>query len=319
MTSDGALAELPRQLVNDQVLQQLLGQKNAEIAVADAGRAFFVAGLTEISSQIPIVVVTSTVREAETLCDDLDVWLGKERVRHFPAWETLPFERVSPATETMGKRLELLNRLQSRNPPDVVVVPVRALLQRINPEARNAQLLELRRGSRADLSELSQSLVAKGYRREFQVEHRGEFAIRGGILDIFPSTGSSPVRADLWGDEVERLSEFSISNQRSTAEIQSVIIAPARELLPTRQVRERALELLETEPWGREQWERLAAGEFFDGMESWLPWLTSEELILGDMLQSNALVLLLDPKRLRDRSSELIADCLLYTSPSPRD
>ena len=308
MTSDGALAELPRQLVNDQVLQQLLGQKNAEIAVADAGRAFFVAGLTEISSQIPIVVVTSTVREAETLCDDLDVWLGKERVRHFPAWETLPFERVSPATETMGKRLELLNRLQSRNPPDVVVVPVRALLQRINPEARNAQLLELRRGSRADLSELSQSLVAKGYRREFQVEHRGEFAIRGGILDIFPSTGSSPVRADLWGDEVERLSEFSISNQRSTAEIQSVIIAPARELLPTRQVRQRALELLETEPWGREQWERLAAGEFFDGMESWLPWLTSEELILGDMLQSNALVLLLDPKRLRDRSSELIAE-----------
>ena len=86
MTSDGALAELPRQLVNDQVLQQLLGQKNAEIAVADAGRAFFVAGLAEISSQTPIVVVTSTVREAETLCDDLDVWLGKERVRHFPAW-----------------------------------------------------------------------------------------------------------------------------------------------------------------------------------------------------------------------------------------
>ena len=248
MTSDGVLAGLPRQLVNDQVLQQLLGQKNAEIAVADAGRAFFVAGLAEISSQTPIVVVTSTVREAETLCDDLDVWLGKERVRHFPAWETLPFERVSPATETMGKRLELLNRLQSRNPPDVVVVPVRALLQRINPEVRDARLLELRRGSRADLSELSQSLVAKGYRREFQVEHRGEFAIRGGILDIFPSTGSSPVRADLWGDEVERLSEFSISSQRSSAEIPSVIIAPARELLPTRQVRQRAPELIENEP-----------------------------------------------------------------------
>lgn len=308
MTSDGALAGLPRQLIDDPVLQKLLGQKNAEVAVTEAARAFFVAGLADISSQTPIVVVTSTVSEAETLRDDLEIWLGKGRVRYFPAWETLPFERVSPATETMGKRLELLNLLQSQNPPDVVVVPVRALLQRINPEVRAVQLLELRRGSRADLSELSDSLVGKGYRREFQVEHRGEFAIRGGILDIFPSTGTFPVRADLWGDEVERLSEFSISNQRSTAEIQSVIIAPARELLPTGQVRERALELLETEPWGREQWERLANGEFFDGMESWLPWLTSEELVLGDMLDSKALVLLLEPKRLRDRSSELIAE-----------
>jgi len=113
---------------------------------------------------------------------------------------------------------------------------------------------------------------------------------------------------DLWGDEIERLSEFSVSDQRSNAEINSVLIPPARELLPTSKIRERASELLETEPWGREQWERLAAGEFFDGMESWLPWLMKEELVLGDILQSDALVLLLDPKRLKDRSSELIAE-----------
>ncbi len=308
MTSDGALAGLPRQLIDDQVLQQLLGQKNAEVAVTHAARAFFIAGLAEISSQAPIVAVTSTVREAETLSDDLEIWLGKDRVRSFPAWETLPFERISPATETMGKRLELLNRLQLQNAPDVVVVPVRALLQRINPETLDIQLSKLRRGSKVDLSELSKFLVETGYRRELQVEHRGEFAIRGGILDIFPSTGASPVRVDLWGDEVERLSEFSVSDQRSTVETNSVTLAPARELLPTRQVRERATGLLKTEPWGREQWERIAAGEFFDGMESWLPWLMSEELIFGDILPSNALVLLLDPKRLRDRSSELIAE-----------
>ena len=78
MTSDGALAGLPRQLADDQVLQQLLGKKNAEVVVADAARAFFVAGLADISSKRPLVVVTSTVREAETLCDDLDVWVGKE-------------------------------------------------------------------------------------------------------------------------------------------------------------------------------------------------------------------------------------------------
>ncbi len=308
MISDGALAGLPHHLADDQVLRQLLGRKSAEVAVAQPGRAFFIAGLADISSQKPILVVTSTAREAETLCDDLEIWLSKERVKYFPAWETLPFERISPATETMGNRVEMLHGIQSGNSPDVLVAPVRSLLQRINPESRNVQILELRRGATADLSKLSESLVATGYRREFQVEHRGEFAIRGGIVDIFPSTRAYPVRVDLWGDEIERLSEFSVSDQRSNAEINSVLIPPARELLPTSKIRERASELLETEPWGQEQWERLAAGEFFDGMESWLPWLMKEELVLGDILQSDALVLLLDPKRLKDRSSELIAE-----------
>ena len=308
MISDGALAGLPHHLADDQVLRQLLGRKSAEVAVAQPGRAFFIAGLADISSQKPILVVTSTAREAETLCDDLEIWLSKERVKYFPAWETLPFERISPATETMGNRVEMFHGIQSGNSPDVLVAPVRSLLQRINPESRNVQILELRRGATADLSKLSESLVATGYRREFQVEHRGEFAIRGGIVDIFPSTRAYPVRVDLWGDEIERLSEFSVSDQRSNAEINSVLIPPARELLPTSKIRERASELLETEPWGQEQWERLAAGEFFDGMESWLPWLMKEELVLGDILQSDALVLLLDPKRLKDRSSELIAE-----------
>lgn len=308
MISDGALAGLPHHLADDQVLRQLLGRKSAEVAVAQPGRAFFIAGLADISSQKPILVVTSTAREAETLCDDLEIWLSKERVKYFPAWETLPFERISPATETMGNRVEMFHGIQSGNSPDVLVAPVRSLLQRINPESRNVQILELRRGTTADLSKLSESLVATGYRREFQVEHRGEFAIRGGIVDIFPSTRAYPVRVDLWGDEIERLSEFSVSDQRSNAEINSVLIPPARELLPTSKIRERASELLETEPWGQEQWERLAAGEFFDGMESWLPWLMKEELVLGDILQSDALVLLLDPKRLKDRSSELIAE-----------
>ena len=306
--SKGALAGLPRHLADDQLLSQLLGRKSAEVVVTQAGRAFFVAGIAEVSTQKPIVVVTSTAREAETLCDDLEIWLGKDRVRYFPAWETLPFERISPATETMGNRLEILHGIQTGRGPDVLVAPVRSLLQRINPEVRDVEVLELRRGDRADLSKLATSLVANGYRREFQVEHRGEFAVRGGILDIFPATSAYPVRVDLWGDELERLSEFSVSDQRSTVEIDSVAIPPARELLPTIQIRERASALFEAEPWGREQWDRLAVGEFFDGMESWLPWLMEEELVLGDLLQSDALVLLLDPKLLKDRSSELIAE-----------
>ena len=126
--SEGALAGLPRHLADDQLLSQLLGRKSAEVVVAQAGRAFFVAGIAEVSTQKPIVVVTSTAREAETLCDDLEVWLGKDRVRYFPAWETLPFERISPATETMGNRLEILHGIQTGRGPDVLVAPVRSLL-----------------------------------------------------------------------------------------------------------------------------------------------------------------------------------------------
>src|SRR5690606_18186346 len=110
-------------------------------------------------------------------------------------------------------------------------------------------------------------------RREELVEHRGEFARRGAIIDVFPSTGDAPIRIDLWGDEVDRLTTFSPSDQRSVADVAEALIFPARELIPTERVRERAARLVATEPWGREQWERLAEGALFDGMESWLPWL----------------------------------------------
>jgi len=304
----GPLSSLPSRISNDGVLNQLLGKKNAEVAVSEAARAFFIAGLAEVSNQAPLLVVTPSANEAEILGNDLEIWLGKGRVGAFPAWETLPFERVSPGIETMGRRVDFLSRLTLGRSPDVVVAPIRALLQRLTGDTSETEVLEVHRGGTADLSVLSESFIALGYRRESQVEHRGEFAVRGGIMDIFPATADSPIRLDLWGDEVERLTEFSVVDQRSTSEINSVTIAPAREMRPTLAIRERAKELITSEPWGREQWERVADGQLFDGMESWLPWLVSEELVLADLLSSEALVLLIDPKRLKDRSLDLIAE-----------
>ena len=92
-----------------------------------------------------------------------------------------------------------------------------------------------------DPAELVAELVRCGYRREYLVEHRGEVALRGSIVDVFPSTADAPVRIDLWGDEVDRLSEFSVHDQRSTGDVAEVDIFPARELLPTDEVRERAV------------------------------------------------------------------------------
>jgi transcription-repair coupling factor (superfamily II helicase) len=114
------------------------------------------------------------------------------------------------------------------------------------------------------------------------------------------------VRIDLWGDEVDRLTEFAVADQRSTHDLDCAEIFGCRELLATDEVKERAERLVGAEPWGREQWERLSQGLTFDGMESWLPWLTEGEHLLPDLIGDSAQVLLIDPRRMRDRAAELL-------------
>jgi transcription-repair coupling factor (superfamily II helicase) len=189
--------------------------------------------------------------------------------------------------------------------PDVVVAPVRALLQRLGPFEEAATPVRVAPGDRLDQHDLVERLVALGYRREYQVEHRGELAVRGGIVDVYPSTAELPVRIDLWGDEVDRLTEFDPGDQRSLDALEEVEVFGCREVLPTAAVRARAAALVGTEPWGRAQWERLAEGQLFDGMESWLPWLVDDERVLADLVGPGGLVVLVDPRRVRDRAAEL--------------
>jgi transcription-repair coupling factor (superfamily II helicase) len=188
----------------------------------------------------------------------------------------------------------------------VLVAPIRSLLQRLGPHVEELAPVVVTKGTQIDPEDLVARLVAMGYRREYQVEHRGELAVRGSIVDVFGSTDDGPVRIDLWGDEVDRLSEFSVSDQRSTGDVDAVELWGCRELLPTPEIRERAARLVAEAPWGREQWERLAEGMTFDGMESWLPWLTVDERLLVDLIPDDGLVLLVEPRRMRDRAAELL-------------
>jgi transcription-repair coupling factor (superfamily II helicase) len=304
-----ALSSLPALLREHPAVVDLLGGDGRVVAVPEAPRAFFVAGLAALSERAPILVAVPTGTEAERLAHDLRQLLpAATDVDVFPAWETLPFERVSPAVETMGRRLRTMWRLQQGGEqlPRVVVAPVRALVQRLGPHVEDVDPVVVQPGAVIDQEDLVRRLAAAGYRREYQVEGRGEFAVRGSIVDVYPSTADHPVRIDLWGDEVDRLQSFSIADQRSTGDVECAEIFPCRELLPTDDVRERADALIPTEPWGREHWERLAEGALFDGMESWLPWLTEDEHLLPDLLPDDALVLLVEPKRMRDRAQELL-------------
>ena len=303
------LGALQRLLDADLALESVLGRRNAVLAVPDAARALAIAALARQTERRPIVVATPTTADAERLLNDLSLFLGPDDVASFPAWETLPFERVSPSIETMAQRVRTLWYLRDpERAPAVVVAPARALVQRLAPHAGEIDPIVLGAGDVVDATELVAQLIAFGYRREYQVEHRGEVAVRGSIVDVYPATAEAPIRIDLWGDEVDRITEFGVDDQRSSVTLSEVTIFPCRELLPNEQVRERAQALVATEPWGREQWDRLADGQFFEGMESWVPWLVEDEQVLFDRLAADALVILVEPQRLRDRAHDIAAE-----------
>jgi len=306
-TTAPALAPLARLLAEEPALRAVIN-RDPVVAVPEAARSVFVAALADVTSRRPIVVAVPTDAEAERLTHDLAQLLPPDQVERYPAWETLPFERVSPSLETMGRRLRVLWRLRTGALPAVVVAPVRALVQRLGPHVEEIEPIAVRPGQQVDREELVERLVAMGYRREYQVESRGEVAVRGSIVDVYPVTDDHPVRIDLWGDEVDRLSAFGVADQRSTHDVPDALVFPARELLPTPEVRARASALIGAEPWGAESWERLAEGQVFDGMESWLPWLTDNEHLLPDLLPDDALVLVCEPRRMRDRAQGLMEE-----------
>jgi transcription-repair coupling factor (superfamily II helicase) len=308
VTARGALAPLLALLRNDETFSGLRDLRTAVVAVPEPVRAFAVAGIAQASRRHPTVVAMPTNAESERLVHDLEAFLGRDEVDLCPAWETLPFERVSPGVETMGRRLRTMWRLKGdgAQAPKVLVAPVRSLLQRLGPHVEDSAPVVVAKGDQIDPQELVARLVGMGYRREYQVEHRGEIAVRGSIVDVFGATADVPVRIDLWGDEVDRLSEFSVGDQRSTVDVAVAELFGCRELRPTDEVRNRARGLVSSAPWGRDQWERLAEGQVFDGMESWLPWVSDDEHLLVDLLPPGALVLLVEPRRMRDRAGELL-------------
>ncbi|MBV14296.1 MAG: transcription-repair coupling factor [Acidimicrobiales bacterium] len=303
------LSGLPDLLEDEPALASVLGRRHATLAVPEPARAIVLAAVARQAGRYPLVVAVPTGSEAEFLAADLRLYLGHDNVELFPAWETLPFERVSPGVETMGRRLHVLHRLSSlADRPQVVVASGRALVQRLGPGAGDVEPILIGPGDVVDQTLLVSDLVAAGYRREYQVEHRGEVAVRGSIVDVWPSTSEAPVRIDLWGDEVDRLCEFGVADQLATISRAEVEILPCRELILDGEVRERAAALVGEQPWGREQWDRLSSGELFDGMESWLPWLSGDERVLFDLLDDDSLVVALEPRRLRDRIADLQAE-----------
>ena len=258
----------------------------------------------------PVLLVTSTYREAEELTASLEGLLPPDQVAYYPAWETLPHERLSPRSDTVGRRLAVLRRLTGHDdqpPPRVIVAPVRSVLQPQVKGLGELQPVRLAVGEDVDLGDLARALVDAAYIRVDLVERRGEFAVRGGIVDVFPPTEEHPVRVDFFGDTVEEIRYFSVADQRSGEETLAEITAsPCRELLLTDAVRARAKALAEQHPELIEMLDKIVQGHAVDGMEALSPALVDGMELLVDLLPAGTHVLVCDPELVRGRAIELV-------------
>jgi transcription-repair coupling factor (superfamily II helicase) len=279
------------------------------------------AGAARISGATPnqpspfVLAITATAREAEDLTSALGSLLPNPHgAAYFPAWETLPHERLSPRSDTSGRRLAVLRRLVKPDADDprsgplqVVATPIRSVLQPLVGGLGELDPVRLDIGDQAELEDVVTRLVEIGYARVDLVTNRGEIAVRGGILDVFPPTEEHPLRVEFFGSEVEEIRPFKAADQRSLGiATDSLWAPPCRELLLTGAVRHRAKQLAAEYPGLGEVLGKLADGITVEGMEAFAPLLADRMELLFDSLPKGAIAIACDPERIRTRAADLV-------------
>ncbi|AMM20221.1 transcription-repair coupling factor [Frondihabitans sp. PAMC 28766] len=325
MILQGVIPALSRASTFDAALAQ--ARRSTDFSLVDGLRVPLLAGLlerrTEAADGAPqaLLVITATGRESEAVRISLASYVPDAEIIEFPAWETLPHERLSPSAETVGKRIHALRRLAAWSAaadldpvaraeplkPIVVVAGVRAALQPISDNLADIDPVVLTTGGRGyDLGVIALQLVDLAYARVDMVTRRGEFAVRGGILDVFPPTAEHPVRVDFFGDEVDQMRCFAVADQRSLdTEITTVELPPSREMLLTEPVRQRAREMQHEFPSLAQMLEKIGQGIPVEGMESLAPALVHRLVPLTHYLPASCAIAVLSPERVVSRAQSL--------------
>jgi transcription-repair coupling factor (superfamily II helicase) len=260
--------------------------------------------------------VTPDAKSADALAEDLRVLLGEPpaeeggRVRPFPRHDTLPYDRFSPQPFVVAQRMDVLHRWASGDGDAVVVAPITSLALRVPSRAAlRARTLDVAVGQWLDREELVAKLVAAGYARMTIVEERGELAVRGGIVDVFPPQRARPVRIELLGDDVESIREFDAASQRSQERIGSVSLPPPREIQLDRDLvieRSAAIRAAAAAQGADaratdEMLDALLRGSLPPGAEALAAWLQPETETVFDYLPEGALVAIEEPEAAFER------------------
>ena len=213
---------------------------------------------------------------AARLAESVAFFAPDLEIQTFPAWDCLPYDRVSPNPEIVGRRIHLLARLASGGAPGLILTTVNALLQRVPPRSALGQSSYAAKiGDRIDLAALQAFLANNGYARAQTVREPGEYAVRGGIVDLFPPSSEEPVRLDLFGDELEALRSFDPITQRTTGKEEAITLTPMSELQLDEDSRGRFRSgyraLFGAVTGDDPLYEAVTAGRRHVGMEHWLP------------------------------------------------
>jgi transcription-repair coupling factor (superfamily II helicase) len=220
--------------IDQDVAATTLGRNGGRAFVSAAVRPFLIAALLDRDSDRPALVVVGDDRAARDLAADLSAWLAPRRVRFYPSRGVAYESHLAPPPHLVGLRVAALDALLAggQEEPPIVVVSAVALSEKVPDPALRPHSFTLKVGELLDLDECAAELVAAGYERVDQVTERGQFAMRGGLLDVYPATEEHAVRVDMFDIEIESLRWFSTFTQRSLGDVEQVEIAPAAELAP---------------------------------------------------------------------------------------
>lgn len=281
-----------------------VGEETLHLTCRDQARSWLIAA---VSQRARLLVVTASDREAEDLAAEIGAMLGHHSVAHFPSWETLPHERLSPGVDIVGRRATILHRLSNYR---VVITAARGLCQPVLRDVVGRDPVIIAEGEDYNLEALTQQLGFRAYEHVDMVAKRGQFAVRGGILDVFPTTASYPVRVEFWGEEASELRQFSVADQRTIpgARLTRLEAYPARELPVTEEIARRAQDLARTHSGNAtlvELLTTLGEGTAADGMEALIPVLVDSSLVALPELMGGATVVAVAPEKIRTRIADL--------------
>ncbi|MBV9859937.1 MAG: transcription-repair coupling factor [Alphaproteobacteria bacterium] len=233
----------------------------------------------------------------------------------FPAWDCLPYDRVSPNGEIVSRRIDTLTRLATTEPsgPIVVLTTVNALVQRVPPRSLfRGRVLKLGAGGKIPLDRLQGFFRNNGYFRTDTVREPGEFAVRGGLVDLFPAGAAQPIRLDFFGDAIESIRRFDPLTQRSTGTLAEMVLRPVSEVLlddaAIQRFRSRYREQFGAVGADDALYESVSAGRRQAGMEHWLPLYYESLDTLFDYLPGAAVSFDYQAEEARDHRLEAVAD-----------
>ncbi|MEK0306519.1 transcription-repair coupling factor [Bifidobacterium favimelis] len=263
----------------------------------------------------PVVLVVPSEHDAQSMLQSIRSWYpgDPDDLALLQSWETLPHERLSPRADTVAGRMAVFRRLAHPQAGDdlfgpirLLVMPIRSLLQPVVEGLQDVEPLVFTQGEDMPLDQAVERLVRNAYTRVDLVMERGQFAVRGGILDAFVPTAPHPVRIEFFGDQVDTIRRFNASDQRTYGDpLDRVWATPCRELQLTPEVRQRAKALIGSIPNADDMLESIAQAIPVEGMESLMPALVPHLVPVQTMLPEEAIILLSDPELLRRSAEDL--------------